>query len=102
MVQNQNIQLHSHCGRVVCPYVCMSVLVCMYVCMYVCVFITYVLCTSVCIYIHTICTYVCMYYRIRFNFRGFRVFIFAVCDVIAQALPVWSKFSRDETFADGY
>ena len=35
-------------------------------------------------------------------FRGFHVFIFAVCDVIAQALPVWSKFSRHETFADGY
>ena len=56
---------------------------------------------------------VCMWYRIRFNFCGvklsritnfcgFRVFIFAVCDVIAQALPVWSKFLRDETFADGY
>ena len=52
-------------------------------------------------------------YRIRFNFHEvklswityfhiFRVFIFAVCDIIAQALPVWSKFSRDETFADGY
>ena len=36
------------------------------------------------------------------NFHGFWVFIFVVCDVIAQALPVWSKFSQDETFADGY
>ena len=51
-----------------------------------------------------------MIYRIRFNFRGvklsqitnFRVFIFVVCDVIAQTLPVWSEFSQDETFADGY
>ena len=45
---------------------------------------------------------VIVYYRIHFNFCGvklsrianfhvFRVFIFAVCDVIAQALPVWSK-----------
>ena len=52
-------------------------------------------------------------YHIRFNFRGvklsritnlcvLRVFIFVVCDVIAQALPVWSNFLRDETFADGY
>ena len=36
------------------------------------------------------------------NLRIFRMFIFAVCDVIAQALPVWSNFSQDETFADGY
>ena len=45
---------------------------------------------------------VIVYYRIRFNFRrvklsrianfhGFHIFIFTVCDVIAQALPVWSK-----------
>ena len=28
--------------------------------------------------------------------------IFMICNVNAQALPVWSKFSWDETFADGY
>ena len=44
--------------------------------------------------LHTI--YVC------FNFHGLPIFvvlhfIFAVCDVIAQALPVWSTFSWDET-----
>ena len=26
------------------------------------------------------------------KFHSFLIFIFAVCDVIAQALPVWSKF----------
>ena len=52
-------------------------------------------------------------YRIRFNFCrvklsqiesfcAFRVFIFALCDVTADPLPVWSKFSQDETFVDGY
>ena len=54
-----------------------------------------------------------MCYHIPFNFRGvklsqianlrgFCVFIFAVCYIIAQALTVWSKFLWDETFADGY
>ena len=69
---------------------------CMYAYVPVCLFV---------LYKHT--------YRICFNFRGvklswitnlrgFRVFIFTVCDVIAQALPVWSKFLRDETFVDSY
>ena len=50
-------------------------------------------------YVHTV-------YALAFaglNFRGLSVFvIFAVCDMIAKALPVWSKLSRDETFTDGY
>ena len=65
-----------------------------------------------CVRVYTYYVYTTAY-RIRFNFRGvkpsrnanfrgFRVFIFAFCDVIAQALHVWSKFSWDETFADGY
>ena len=78
--------------------------------------------TYVCMYIMSVCeynlTWMCVHmyvctYRIRFNFRGvkllritnfrsFCIFIFAVCDVIAHALPVWSKFLRDETFSDGY
>ena len=52
-------------------------------------------------------------YCIRFNFRkvelsriasfyDFCVFILAVCDVTVHPLPVWSKFSKNETFADGY
>ena len=37
------------------------------------------------------------------NFRGLSVFvIFAVCDIIALALPVRSEYTRDETFVDGY
>ena len=36
------------------------------------------------------------------SFRDFRFFFFPVCDVTAHPLLVWSKFSWDETFMDGY
>ena len=37
------------------------------------------------------------------NFRGLPIFaVFMDCDIIAQALPVWSEFSWDETFAEDY
>ena len=53
-----------------------------------------------------------MSYRMHFNFHGiklsqivsfrdFRSFNFTVFDVSAGPLPVWSKFSQDETFVDG-
>ena len=55
----------------------------------------------------------CSMYSIRSNFhvvklsriasfRNFCIFIFTVCGITAQALPISSKFSRDETYADGH
>ena len=36
------------------------------------------------------------------EFLRFSRFMFAVCDITAEVLPVWTKFLWDETFADGY
>ena len=56
------------------------------------------------------CSEECTVYTLNFAGSNFRrlpiftvfVFLFSFCDVIAQALPVRSKFSLDETFVDGY
>ena len=93
----------------------------MYVRTYVCVYIQY-MCTVFTVYVCRVGTYVQYLIRTQeymnntymcgkvstvyalifagLNFRGLP--IFAVCDIIAQVLPVWFKFSQDETFADGY
>ena len=36
------------------------------------------------------------------GFCDFYVYIFVVCDITTHPFSVWSKFSRDETFADDY
>ena len=38
----------------------------------------------------------------RSRVSRFCVFIFPVYDVTADLLPIWSKFSQDETFEDDY
>ena len=50
-------------------------------------------------------TLVCLLCTVYLTFVGLNFHelpVFVVCDVIAQALPIWSKFFRYETFADDY
>ena len=65
------------------------------VCGYICLCMDRFICSTF--------MYVCTVHALTFarlNFCGMPVF--AVCDVTAHLLLVWSKFSQDETFADGY
>ena len=53
--------------------------------------------------VHIILIYHCALTFVGLIFHGLLVFtIFEFCDVIVQALSVWSKFLRDETFINGY
>ena len=103
--------------RILLYYVCWYTMYVYYYTMSAGILCTYTIILCLLVYcVRILLYYVCwytMYDIIRFNFcvvkllqiasfHDFCVFIFTVRDVTAHLLPVWSKLSRDETFADGY